>query len=81
METVALGLGVLGPRPREAVHDGLGDQQPVVGWRVDDFMGVAIVSLANAIDRSLLCDEVEARVHLVLAVGKVELHHACPTLK
>ena len=37
-------------------------------------MRVAVVALTYSMNRPLLGDEVEARIDLILAVGKEELH-------
>jgi hypothetical protein len=74
VEAVTLGDGVLPGRTREAVDDRLGKKQPVKGGCGERLVGVTVISLAHAVDRTLLSDEVETWVDLILTVREEELH-------
>jgi hypothetical protein len=63
--------GVLTPRP---IDERLRQQDARIwSWR-DHLMGVSVITLTDAIRRRCLESEVEARIDLVLAVWKKEVH-------
>jgi hypothetical protein len=74
IQAVSLSGCILSRAASGSVHDWLGNEEAVDDMTVQRFMGIQVIALANAQSRMFLGAEVEARVDLVLAVGKEEFH-------